>query len=150
MPIIKLLFQHSRIPQPCLVTARTETGGFGANSPGGDHRSAGGGDSGHDRTFPAACLCARLGGASTHSVSLTLQNHGPRFSCRGPPDHGVRPTPGLLTVVQPAPPWAWSHCPPGQAASQPPSRPSCCRGEDTGQREPGEMKRRGECPWGPR
>lgn len=83
-------------------------------------------------------------------VSLSLQNHVPGSSCRGPPGHGVRPAPGLLTAVQPGSPVSLAS-PSTRPSRQPaPLRPSCCRGEDAGHREPGAMRRRGACQWGPR
>lgn len=149
----------SRIPRPCLVTAaRTDASGLSAGGPGGGRGSAGGGDSAGDRRFPAACSRVREPArcASARSVSLSLQNHVPGSSCRGPPGHSVRPAPGLLTAVQPAPPSAWPPRPPGQAASQPRSGPAAavgrtlatgsqarCAGEARVSGDPGERLRPG-------
>lgn len=135
-----------------MTAARTDASGLSAGGPGGGHGSAGGGDSAGDRRFPAACSRVREPArcASARSVSLSLQNHVPGSSCRGPPGHGVRPAPGLLTAVQPGSPVGLAS-PSTRPSRQPaPLRPSCCRGEDAGHREPGAMRRRGACQWGPR
>lgn len=144
----------SRIPRPCLVTAaRTDASGLSAGGPGGGHGSAGGGDSAGDsagdRRFPAACSRVREPArcASARSVSLSLQNHVPGSSCRGRPRRPTRPRPSdggaAGSPVSLASP---STRPSRQPA---PLRPSCCRGEDAGHREPGAMRRRGACQWGP-